>query len=167
VYGGGSADWAREFAGVRYSYLIELRDSGLHGFLLPRQNIVPTGAENWAGIQELASYIVRYQDKNSSIDAIVIHPTERQLTAPRDDCKVTHCALNSQNAVALENSTVERRKSYLHVKPSNLEQSHIWTTSRAASDMSTVTVLLISLLWGRPTIGFCIHELYFFKIRTT
>jgi len=48
---GGSYDWAKGVAGVKYSYTVELRDTGDFGFLLPRSQIVPTGDETWAALK--------------------------------------------------------------------------------------------------------------------
>ena len=45
---GGSIDWTYGEAGIKYSYTIELRDTGRHGFLLPPEQIIPTGEEVWA-----------------------------------------------------------------------------------------------------------------------
>lgn len=42
---GGSIDWVRAELGVKYSYGLELRDTGKHGFLLPTQLIKPTSEE--------------------------------------------------------------------------------------------------------------------------
>ncbi|KAB7497328.1 Carboxypeptidase A1 [Armadillidium nasatum] len=36
--------------GVTYSYTLELRDTGVHGFLLPEDQIIPTAEETWAGL---------------------------------------------------------------------------------------------------------------------
>lgn len=47
---GTASDWAYEKAGIKYSYTIELRDTGTNGFLLPRQQIVPTGEETFNGL---------------------------------------------------------------------------------------------------------------------
>jgi len=45
---GTSLDWALGVAGVPYVYSIELRDTGLYGFLLPPDQIIPTAEETWA-----------------------------------------------------------------------------------------------------------------------
>lgn len=46
---GSSVDSAFSF-GIPYSYGIELRDQGAHGFILPRSEIVPSGEELEAGL---------------------------------------------------------------------------------------------------------------------
>ena len=47
---GGSSDWAYDSAGIQYAYALELRDTGNYGFLLPPEQIIPTGEETFAGI---------------------------------------------------------------------------------------------------------------------
>ncbi|KAH6904176.1 putative carboxypeptidase [Coprinopsis sp. MPI-PUGE-AT-0042] len=39
---------------IKYSYTIELRDTGSSGFVLPANQIRPTGEESWAGINNVA-----------------------------------------------------------------------------------------------------------------
>lgn len=48
---GGSYDWAKGVAGIKYSYTIELRDRGSYGFVLPISQILPTGEETWAAVK--------------------------------------------------------------------------------------------------------------------
>lgn len=43
--GGSAIDWTYSQLGVRYSYALELRDTGKYGFLLPADQIKPTGVE--------------------------------------------------------------------------------------------------------------------------
>ena len=46
---GSSMDWAYDH-GIVNSYTVELRDKGVHGFILPAEQIVPTGEENVRGL---------------------------------------------------------------------------------------------------------------------
>ncbi|XP_035228738.1 carboxypeptidase B-like [Stegodyphus dumicola] len=56
---GGADDWAYGSAGIKYSYTLELRDTGRYGFLLPSEQIIPTGEETFAGIKAMAKAIKR------------------------------------------------------------------------------------------------------------
>ena len=42
---GGSEDWAKGVAGIKYSYIIELPDSGRYGFILPASSAKGVGQE--------------------------------------------------------------------------------------------------------------------------
>lgn len=46
---GGSDDWAKGGAGIKYSYTVELPDTGSYGFLLPSRQIEDVGRETTAG----------------------------------------------------------------------------------------------------------------------
>ncbi|XP_012262766.2 carboxypeptidase A2-like [Athalia rosae] len=54
---GGSDDWAKGIAGIKYAYTLELRDRGIYGFLLPARQIVPTARETWAGIRTITRLV--------------------------------------------------------------------------------------------------------------
>ncbi len=54
---GSSADYTYGVCGVKYSYGAELRDTGKYGFLLPANQIVPSGEEMFAGMAAMAAYI--------------------------------------------------------------------------------------------------------------
>lgn len=58
--GGTSVDWAYEVAKIKYTYQFQLRDRGNWGFLLPRNQIIPTSAELYAGVTELVRFIHFY-----------------------------------------------------------------------------------------------------------
>ncbi|GIY91007.1 carboxypeptidase B [Caerostris darwini] len=54
---GSSVDWAYEKARIKYSFAIELRDTGRQGFLLSNSQIIPNAEENFAGIKAVADII--------------------------------------------------------------------------------------------------------------
>jgi len=55
--GGGSIDWQYMITNAPYTYAVELRDTGVYGFQLPRQFILPTALETWTGLKALANYV--------------------------------------------------------------------------------------------------------------
>lgn len=57
IASGGAFDWALGVAGIKYSYTLELRDTGSNGFLLPPEQIRPTGEETWAGLRAMITAI--------------------------------------------------------------------------------------------------------------
>lgn len=58
---GASVDWTYDNAGILYSATVELRDMGQYGFLLPANQIIPTGEETFAGLTQYALYILKNQ----------------------------------------------------------------------------------------------------------
>ncbi|CAH0588959.1 unnamed protein product [Chrysodeixis includens] len=53
---GGSDDWAKSL-GIKYTYTVELSDTGRYGFVLPASYIEPVARENLAGLRVLASQV--------------------------------------------------------------------------------------------------------------
>ncbi|XP_003475243.1 carboxypeptidase A2 [Cavia porcellus] len=53
---GGSIDWAYD-SGIKYSFALELRDTGRYGFLLPATQIVPTAEETWLGLKTIMEHV--------------------------------------------------------------------------------------------------------------
>ena len=51
---GGSKDYTYGELGIKYSFALELRDRGRYGFMLPANQIVPTGIETFEGIKVMA-----------------------------------------------------------------------------------------------------------------
>jgi hypothetical protein len=54
---GGSYDWGMEKAGARFSLGFELRDQGHYGFVLPAEEIIPSGEETLDGLAALLRYV--------------------------------------------------------------------------------------------------------------
>ncbi|CAG0881815.1 unnamed protein product [Darwinula stevensoni] len=54
---GGTKDWSKGVAGIKYSYTIELRDTGFHGFVLPPEEIIPTGEEILSAVKACALHL--------------------------------------------------------------------------------------------------------------
>ena len=61
---GGTGDWAKGVAGIRYTYTVELRGPSEHygslnyaGFVLPTTSIQPQGEEMWAGLRAMVREI--------------------------------------------------------------------------------------------------------------
>jgi len=48
IASGSSTDWAHGEVGIFFTTSMELRDTGLNGFLLPPEQIIPTAEETWA-----------------------------------------------------------------------------------------------------------------------
>ncbi|OXA50734.1 Carboxypeptidase B [Folsomia candida] len=63
---GGSDDWAKGSAGIKYAYCLELRDTGRYGFLLPSNQIVPTGEETFNGLAAMAKELHRTLKKQQT-----------------------------------------------------------------------------------------------------
>ncbi|XP_064611668.1 carboxypeptidase B-like [Liolophura sinensis] len=60
VISGAGMDWAYGVAKIPYAVTVELRDTGKYGFLLPANQIIPSGEETLQGIIAMARYVIRY-----------------------------------------------------------------------------------------------------------
>jgi hypothetical protein len=58
---GSSIDWAHSKANVTYPYALELRDKGRWGFMLPPDQIEPSGRELLAGFMAMAEQIEKQE----------------------------------------------------------------------------------------------------------
>ncbi len=55
---GCSVDWGYATLGAKYSYVVELRDTGNYGFLLPERLIEPSGIETYAAVKALLGHML-------------------------------------------------------------------------------------------------------------
>jgi len=60
---GASDDWYKGVLGSRFAFTTELRDTGRHGFILPKKQIIPSGEEMWAGFQVVANKMIEVSRK--------------------------------------------------------------------------------------------------------
>uniref|UniRef100_A0A7E4VYX8 Peptidase_M14 domain-containing protein n=1 Tax=Panagrellus redivivus TaxID=6233 RepID=A0A7E4VYX8_PANRE len=85
AYTGGSSDWAKEKAGIKYSYTIELRPSyySWNGFVLDKSQLIPTARETYDGIWVVLDTVAR--EARGEVDPVpVVAPTPaRPTTTPR------------------------------------------------------------------------------------
>jgi len=61
---GGTYDWAKMKAGIKYAYTLECRPNTMRpGFMLPASGIIPSGEETWAGVKYVAEFLVQKYGK--------------------------------------------------------------------------------------------------------
>ncbi|OXA37503.1 Carboxypeptidase B [Folsomia candida] len=61
---GTSTDWARAVANVKFTFTYELRDTGKDKFLLPPNQIIPSGKETWAGVVAMVQGVMDFYKNN-------------------------------------------------------------------------------------------------------
>merc|ERR1712013_858845 len=54
---GAADDWYKSI-GMRYVFTTELRDTGYYGFVLPPEQIIPSGEEMWAGFETVVNKVL-------------------------------------------------------------------------------------------------------------
>jgi len=59
---GASDDWYKGVLGTRFSFTTELRDTGAHGFILPKEQIIESGEEMWAGFEVVIAKILETKE---------------------------------------------------------------------------------------------------------
>lgn len=65
---GSMIDYMHAVEAVPFTYQIKLRDTGNHGFLLPKTEIVPTGEEMWGVLKYLSVWLSEDQGPTSVHD---------------------------------------------------------------------------------------------------
>lgn len=90
--GGGSAiDWFYHEMHVRYSYQIKLRDTGSYGFLLPKENIIPTGEEAFNAVKYFGDFLLG----NKGIETNLLHELHQGVSL-KDAPKATDIELEAE-----------------------------------------------------------------------
>jgi len=60
---GASDDWYLGELGTRFAFTTELRDTGKHGFVLPADQIIPSGEEMWAGFEVVINKMIEVSER--------------------------------------------------------------------------------------------------------
>jgi len=55
---GAADDWYKGVLGSRFAFTTELRDTGFYGFVLPKEQIIPSGEEMWAAFEVVINKIL-------------------------------------------------------------------------------------------------------------
>ncbi|CAG7729391.1 unnamed protein product [Allacma fusca] len=63
---GGSEDYAKGVAGIKFAYCFELRDTGTYGFILPARQIIPSGQETFEAVMSMAEDMITYYKLDNS-----------------------------------------------------------------------------------------------------
>lgn len=83
--GGGSAlDWFYHEMNVKYAFQIKLRDTGSYGFLLPKDNIIPTGEEAFGAVAYFGKFLLGNKGIERK-DEDEISPVESSIIAENPD----------------------------------------------------------------------------------
>ena len=62
---GASDDWYKGALGTRFSFTTELRDTGRHGFILPKEEIIPSGEEMWAAFEVVIQRMIQLSEETT------------------------------------------------------------------------------------------------------
>ncbi|KAK7066371.1 hypothetical protein SK128_001113 [Halocaridina rubra] len=86
---GSSVDYAYGPVGIPFAYAIELRDLGQYGFLLPKNQILPTAVETFDGMKVLAREVYKklpkYRKHSSSNAELITSEETTELGTASDE----------------------------------------------------------------------------------
>ena len=76
---GGSDDWVKGVAGVKFAYTVELPDRGDFGFLLPASEILPVGqvrSKNKENCARFSQNVIEIHALESRTDGLIDSPSK-------------------------------------------------------------------------------------------
>ena len=149
-YSGGSADWCRGVAGIKYCYLIELRDTGVYGFLLPPAEIIPTGEEIWAGVQVVADAVIDYADREHLFERFGSTTAQVMPTTSVDDDEMTTAGYMTSDKDVMRSSSTTRNSDGMNDSRGSVEQTipvvEPVVDSAAHKSLTSSFIALLSIL---------------------
>lgn len=87
--GGSALDFFYHDMQVKYAFQIKLRDTGSYGFLLPKENIVPTGVETWSAMMGLGKWLLGdrgiehfSEDETWGVEDVIINDMDEAAASP-------------------------------------------------------------------------------------
>ncbi|VDK43396.1 unnamed protein product, partial [Anisakis simplex] len=108
-YAGGSCDWAKETAKIKYTYTLELRPSSFdwNGFILDKRQLIPTGRETFEGVKVVLDKVIE-NEKRRNGKAILIESVDRGEGVQGQSFPPS--PLESRRSVGKEGGKEERRE---------------------------------------------------------
>ncbi|KAL3119279.1 hypothetical protein niasHT_000223 [Heterodera trifolii] len=117
AYTGGSADWAKETAKVKYTYTLELRPSywSWNGFVLDRAQLIPTARETFDGVLVVMEQVVREMTEqtvpnpNAAVPFVRRSISSAPLSADRPQSSLSADDVNSRHGSVVSSRVLPNR----------------------------------------------------------